>query len=134
MSSSVSLSWAGRMPASTAEQMQVVIAEQHDRALAQVAHKTQRLQRLRPAVDDVADEYHATVARIAPTSVQAVGATLHIADGDNHGTGSTFAPIYFPARRRRTSAVVDRSCANAIATVRAPQVRASCASGTCAMS
>src|SRR5258705_1120204 len=73
--------------------MQIVIAEQHDRALAQCAHKAQRLQRLRPAVDDVAYKYHPTVVRqLRPQMLQAVGAALHVADGDNHETDSTFAP------------------------------------------
>ena len=41
---------------------------------------------------------------------------------------------YAEPRTLASSALVERSCSNGIATVRAPQVRASCASGISAMS
>src|SRR3954465_9496534 len=38
------------------DEMQVVVAEHDDRALAERSHEAQRLQRLRASVDEVADE------------------------------------------------------------------------------
>ena len=52
------------------EQVQVVVAEHRDRALAEIAHEAQHLERFRPAVDQVAHEPQA-VARAIEADLRA---------------------------------------------------------------
>ena len=66
------------------QQMQVVIAEHHHRAIAQFPDESQHLQRLRPAVDQVADEPQPVAPTIEAHALeqclQLVVAALHVAD------------------------------------------------------
>ena len=60
-----------------------MIAEDRDRAVAELAHEAQYLQRFRPAVDEVADQPQPVVAAEAQSleeRLQLVEAPLHIAD------------------------------------------------------
>jgi hypothetical protein len=45
------------------EQMQIVIAQQRDGTFAEIAHEAQCRKRIRPAVDQIADEQEALVRR-----------------------------------------------------------------------
>ncbi len=112
------------------QQMQVVVAEQGDCAAAERPDEAQRIERPWPAVDQVTDEEQARRDRQSfEQLLQAVQATLHVADDPQRLFGRAHTPRTFAS-----SALVERSNSNGIATVRAPHDRASCASGTIAMS
>ena len=89
------------------EQMQIVIAEHRHGALPQAAHEAQRFDRLRPAVDQIADEPQRVVRRIEAQRVddssQLVVAALDVADGvDAHVPGKRWMMIF---ERKKKSAV-----------------------------
>src|SRR5262249_24923988 len=66
------------------EQMQIVIAEHGDRVLAERSHETQRFERLRPAIHEVAGEPEAIAIRaessLREQSSQLLMTTLNVAD------------------------------------------------------
>ena len=95
------------------EQMQIVIAEHGHRALAQAAHEAQRLERLRAAIDEIADEPQRVRRRIEAQRVeepaQLVVAALNVADGVGAHVRRKRQAVsgkpHKPSRRVRTSAL-----------------------------
>ena len=52
------------------DQMQIVIAQHRDRAVAQRLHQAQHLQRTRPAIDQIADEPELVLCRVETDLLQ----------------------------------------------------------------
>ena len=67
------------------QQMQVMVAEHADRGIAEVPDEAQHAERIRPAVDQVADEPQAVGGRIEADGIEqaqkGIVATLKIANG-----------------------------------------------------
>ena len=67
------------------EQVEIVVAENRYRAIAQTARVTQRLERLRPAVHEIADEPQRVVRGVERERIEKpaklVVAALDVADG-----------------------------------------------------
>src|SRR5581483_3297325 len=81
------------------EEMQVVIAEHGDRAIAKAFDEAQALGRLRPAVDQVAGEPQPVGRRVEADLVQEplqlVAAPLQVADRVNAHFGKSYLRSFF---------------------------------------
>jgi hypothetical protein len=72
------------VPFGEREKMQIVVAEHHDGALAQIAHEAQDRERRRTPVDEVADEPQPVAGALEPAELeqrlQLLQAALYVAD------------------------------------------------------